>query len=573
MVSLSYACEIADDDEDEDACDGAEESEPVADLEDDVDDDDDDAVDGGEEDDDAEPAANDGGADVVAAQQASATDRQSSNQQRHSSSSSSSDTSRPEWATVYTSIVVPGRPRRLPETPPTPTHLTPLQLLQQFITTTLVDSWATYTNTYHRLLTQDELSTTTSELYAFIAAHIFMGIVRLPQLPMYWQPETTQSFIASLFTRDRFLQLMRCFCITNPTTEAVIDDVVLHTASFFAHLNDVFPLYFAAGRSLVIDESIVAYTGRDPRKQYMAHKPHPFGYKVFTLASLHYCRRMELYPGAAAREAGSSSTHDLCVRLLHGYENKNHILFTDSWFTSPALLQSLAAVDIAICGSVRHNRKGMPPSTQLSSSILHQLPRTQTLYFQRNNMCVTAWKDKKPICVLYNHKHPSSDLVTLHRRCKHGGHYDVKAPAPVAAYFKYMRSVDVINQLRYTYPIGRKGKRARWRLVWWLIDMCIVNAYTIWTVDRQDANQLDFRTKLMNELAEARHNESRAAVERVAIMRGAMLAKDHYPSRSGEERDCALCSRRPQNRKQSRVVCSACKVHLCIGECFRLYHS
>jgi hypothetical protein len=234
-------------------------------------------------------------------------------------------------------------------------------------------------------------------------------------------------------------------------------------------------------------------------------------------------------------------------------------------------MQTLAAVDIAMCGSVRNNRVGMPSSSQLSSDILDKLPRTSTLHFQKDSMCVIAWKDKKPICILYNHMQPTDELVTLHRHCKHGGHYDVQAPTAIADYFKYMRAVDVINQLRYTYPIGRKSKRARWRLVWWLIDMCIVNAYTIWAFDRQGANQLDFRKQLMYEMVCVHSKQIHDTAERAAAARGAILLKDHYPLNAQVAADCAYKQQHIDSRARPTYVCAACKVHLCVDPCFHLY--
>jgi hypothetical protein len=45
----------------------------------------------------------------------------------------------------------------------------------------------------------------------------------------------------------------------------------------------------------------------------------------------------------------------------------------------------------------------------------------------------------------------------------------------------------------------------------------------------------------------------------------------HWPQHTSEERDCVYCSNRSEQRKQSRVQCELCQVHLCI-DCFRLYH-
>jgi len=51
------------------------------------------------------------------------------------------------------------------------------------------------------------------------------------------------------------------------------------------------------------------------------------------------------------------------------------------------------------------------------------------------------------------------------------------------------------------------------------------------------------------------------------------LASEHFPARAGSERDCVECSHQPDRRVQSRFICHACQVHLCIGDCFSHYHA
>ena len=162
------------------------------------------------------------------------------------------------------------------------------------------------------------LSLTINELHAFLAATIYMGIVRVAVLDMCWQTATAQPFVSSLFGARRYKHLLRCFCVCDPSNDAVFNDVVQHTAHLFTHLNAIFPRCFGAGRALAIDESIVSFTGRSRLKQYVKGKPHPFGFKVYVVASDHYVRRMKLYPGAADGDAVKQSVHDLCVELMDG---------------------------------------------------------------------------------------------------------------------------------------------------------------------------------------------------------------------------------------------------------------
>lgn len=114
------------------------------------------------------------------------------------------------------------------------------------------------------------------------------------------------------------------------------------------------------------------------------------------------------------------------------------------------------------------------------------------------------------------------------------------------------------------------------RLAWWLLDMCIVNAFKLWSIGQDRPSQLDFRIQLMHQLLEqlpadekprkrgGRQRDRRAAGDSV---------KEHFTEAASTEGDCAQCSHQPGHRVRSSFICHACRAHLCIGQCFALYHS
>ena len=168
------------------------------------------------------------------------------------------------------------------------------------------------------------------------------------------------------------------------------------------------------------------------------------------------------------------------------------------------------------------------------------------------------------------YSHISSSASSLRRWGARGNRVQIACPQAIVDYFYKSRSVDVIGQLHYCYLIGRKSKRPYSRLVWWLIDMCIVNAYTLYKIH---ITQLAFRQQLMHELVNL-FGANRNAIQ---VSRGAnvavALAKDHYSIVSNVARDCVVCSPADGKRVKPVYICSACNVHLCVGECFARYHS
>jgi hypothetical protein len=183
-----------------------------------------------------------------------------------------------------------------------------------------------------------------------------------------------------------------------------------------------------------------------------------------------------------------------------------------------------------------------------------------------------VWRDQKPLWVLYNHCSPG-EAASLDRWSDSGHRVSVGCPRAIRDYFYGARSVDVLSQLHYAYLPGRKAMRSWPRLAWWLLDMCVINSSKLWSKVHQHPGQLRFREELMHELLKQlppgnlprKHGGRSCAADESVI--------EHYPDHSAADRDCVVCSLQAGKRKRSRIICSACGVHLCIGECFRAYHA
>jgi len=120
------------------------------------------------------------------------------------------------WTSNLRDIVPPLTRLRHPRQPP-PSDATPLQLLQRFLPHSLMEEFARHTNAS---APHDWRPTTAAELYAFLGVHLFMGIARLPRTEMYWSSTFANPLVTSLFTRDRFKQLLRFFRVVAPDEAA-----------------------------------------------------------------------------------------------------------------------------------------------------------------------------------------------------------------------------------------------------------------------------------------------------------------------------------------------------------------
>jgi len=174
--------------------------------------------------------------------------------------------------------------------------------------------------------------------------------------------------------------------------------------------------------------------------------------------------------------------------------------------------------------------------------------------------------------LLYNHCSPG-ETASLERWNDFGRKVSVGCPRAIRDYFYRARSVDVLSQLHYAYPPGRKAQRCWPRLAWWLLDMCVINAFQLWSKGQRHRGQLRFREELMHQLLEQLSAEHTPRKRGAGLHTAHALASEHFSKRVEEERDCAVCSRRSVRRVRTHYFCGACQVHLCIGDCFAQYHS
>jgi len=181
-----------------------------------------------------------------------------------------------------------------------------------------------------------------------------------------------------------------------------------------------------------------------------------------------------------------------------------------------------------------------------------------------------VWKDRRLVYLLTTHTSPAN-ITTVERRSEDGSIVLRSIPTAIADYNQHKSGVDTIDQLHANYSIGRKSKKWWPRLVWWLIDMCIINAYSLYQQKQQvQISQLEFRQHLMNQLLE-QYGQQHSNTSCHSSSPHRQQKRDHWPQHTNEERDCVYCSERSEHRRQSRIQCELCKVHLCI-DCFRLYH-
>ena len=115
-------------------------------------------------------------------------------------------------------------------------------------------------------------------------------------------------------------------------------------------------------------------------------------------------------------------------------------------------------------------------------------------------------------------------------------------PTVAVDYNKSMGHVDQVDQLRPYYVVQRRGRRMWPALAWWLLNMCINNAYKLLCVETNSKlSVMHFREQL-RQIAE-RYPSPRTHVQPGIPASVPRAPIGHYSKHTHKTRRCAHCTR------------------------------
>lgn len=156
---------------------------------------------------------------------------------------------------------------------------------------------------------------------------------------------------------------------------------------------------------------------------------------------------------ASAMPGEAKTGYQVVMHLAKNLYGKGHMVFMDNFFTSVKLLMDLAAQRTFATGTVRSDRIGLPKvlSDKQAWSKKPQGSIGWRMHVNGKISCVT-WVDRKPVLLLSTHASPisidPSNQDRVPRRNQRGQKIDVPTSPVHLAYTKWMRGVDVSDQLR-----------------------------------------------------------------------------------------------------------------------------
>ena len=463
----------------------------------------------------------------------------------------------------------------------------PIDYFHLFLPESFFEDCAEQTNLYAQQMQEkiDERweACTVSDVKIFLYVNIYFGIKRLPHYAHYFaeHPLLRVEAVASVLTKARYEKLSQYFHLNNNDN--------FHPRGHPEHdpLFKVRPLLdlvvakskalYLPGRNISFDEAMVQYTGRLYFKQYIRGKPTPWGVKVWCAADPRtgYLLDFFLYTGKG-KLGPNGLGYDVITTLGDRFNNRGHHFFFDNFFSSVKLAKDLLQQGTYSCSTIRPSRKGWPKDLSKKK----KEPKGTTKMRQSGNLLATLWVDKRPVTVLSTSSNPT--MTSAQRRTKEGP-VSKQISQPIVHYNKSMGGVDLHDQYRSYYPVGRRSKKW-WRCcVWFLFQVAIINSWIIYRKSYPASNKLshlDFRLSILMKLMKGNSSRKRRRTDNINVSGlSSNDPTDHQVIRlHGRKKCCVWCRKSGQKTATNRVPetvfgCTLCQVHLRKDLCFAAYHN
>jgi hypothetical protein len=295
--------------------------------------------------------------------------------------------------------------------------------------------------------------TTPDEMRAYIALVILMSQVRKSRIQLYWSKNRcleTPIFHETM-SRERFQLISRFLHLTDDKNAdkndklKIIRPIIEHFSTKFANL-------YLPADGIALDESLMKFRGRLSFVQCNRSKRARFVIKLYKIceSSSGYCSYFKIYVGDDITDPSLPAGTNVVLNMSEPLLDKGHTLYLDNWYSSPDLFRRLTDRQTNAIGTVRPNRKNMPPDISKN-----KLKRGEHEIWSANNILCVKWKDNKDVHFLST-KHKSADVTgtrKLRRKKGQTPRGEVKKPKCAIAYQKGMGGVDLQYQVTALFPI------------------------------------------------------------------------------------------------------------------------
>ena len=428
------------------------------------------------------------------------------------------------------------------------------------------------------------------EMKKFFGLLFAMALNPKTQIDRFW---STKSFLQCAFfgetmSRDRFLNILRFLHIVdnkNRANPTIRKDKLWKIRPFIDSLSSQFKTLYHPGKQLSLDEGTCPFKGRVSFATYNPRKPNKYGIKLYQVCDgvTGYCCNFKVSTNE------SIGIEQLVFDLLRDHLGKGHEVYMDRYYTTAALFHELFAQKTIAVGTCMANRKGLP------KHLMNQkLRKGKVLARRQGPVMVLKWFDKREV-VMLSTKHTSA-MEKVKMKMFRGSCYKQK-PIAVIEYNKYMSGVDMIGQMIQYYKFNRRTVKWWRKLFFHLVSLALINAQKLYNLHNSEEGQktlglFHFVSSLVENLTNRTENKTKEVSGpscRVIDPQYRHFVERISCTEKRIQRCCEVCRKQremrvqpdhkdnagplPKRPRRTEYQCNLCKVALCFGKCFAVYHS
>lgn len=420
---------------------------------------------------------------------------------------------------------------------------------------------------------------TLASLKCYFGILYFRGANEDTKIPIHelWSEEYS-TFYRAAMSRSMFQLWNRILRFDEPEGRADLlqTDTFAAFRNIFELLNARLPLFLTPSHSITVDEQLVASKNRSPHRIYCPQKPGKYGELIRWVCDSYYNYFLSGFPltkrpqdeQAAADHKEKNKAHSIVMNLAEPFLDSGRNITADRFFGSQALAEDLLARRTTYVGTLASNKRFIPDELRTET----QLYESKFVFGGQNKQITLQSyqvKKKKKVYMLSTMHHDKA--INL----------DVKSKSDIQLFYNSTKAgVDTADKMCKQYTV--RSMTRRWPMVHMqnMIDVCGVNAYTLWSMNEGQEeyetrhNRRKFLLTLAHELAidnviirlqkpSGLHSSVILLLEKFSGQKRVVAA---VASRPGGRSNCVRCLESGKSTKdcnKSSKMCYECQQFVC----------
>jgi len=397
------------------------------------------------------------------------------------------------------------------------------------------------------------------EIEAFIGLHLIAGSYKAGHrnTEELWSETDGHPFFRATMSFERF-KFIKSILRFDDTVRRDKNDPLAPIRTAIDLFNKNVQAVYIPGPHLTLDEQLIEFHGRVKFRRYIPTKPGKYGLLMYWITDAETSIPVNglLYIGqttlsASDLEQGGSFSEALSLKLSLPFLGKGRNVVMDNYFTSLALAEKLAERNTTIVGTIRSNRRELPPAAKA----LDGRQRGDTVHYKSGDSILCSFWDKrnKPV-LLISSMHP-------------GETYRLEGKSEIVTYYNaYKSGVDNFDKLVRNYRSQRKCRRWPYGVFFNLVDASCIIAHKLWP---EKETHYEFKKELGKEMCmpliqkRSCHENLRSSVKAAMTLIGltflsATMEVDASRNKRGR---CFMCPRFHDTK--TNFACDVCHRFVC----------